>query len=46
MIHEVKCKDCSLILIKIEKDEILQDEKDMYKDNTYCDVCKIHREKY
>jgi len=39
MIHQVICPDCGKELIRIEKDQVSQDEKDMYSQNSSCNIC-------
>jgi len=46
MIHEVKCKHCACLLIKIDKPQVLQEDIDMYKQNSFCNICLNHLEKY
>jgi hypothetical protein len=46
MIHQVLCSECGKKLIEIEKDQITQEDIDMYKQNSMCQICLDQKKKY
>ena len=44
MIFQVKCKECSLLLVHIDKDQITKEDLEMYGSNTLCSICSARRE--